>query len=56
MQGEEVLILGGYSNGPNPLLSEKWNINNGESTMMEPTLDRYAFYPELFFVAPGYCQ
>ena len=56
MQGEEVLILGGNSNGPGPLQTKKWCINTGESTMMEPTLDRYAFYPELFFVAPGYCE
>ena len=56
MQGDEVLIIGGYSNGPNQVKTEKWNISTGESTMIEPTLERYAFYPELIFVAPGYCQ
>ena len=56
MQGDEVLIVGGYSHGPNPIQSEKWNIKTGESIMIEPTLDRYAFYPELFLVYPGYCE
>ena len=56
VQGDEVLIIGGYSNGPNPLQTEKWNLNTGESTMIEPPLDSYAFYPELFLVYPGYCE
>ena len=56
VQSNEVLIIGGYSNGPNPLQTENWNLKTGESTMIEPILDQYAFYPELFLVYPGYCE